>query len=67
VNGKVKLKLLTYWKDENLECCCPSHNRCNKNHGCEELEFTLDPYADSKECMKHDSHIRINGRVQQRR
>jgi hypothetical protein len=63
----MKITLYTQWKDKELVCCCPPINKCNKNHGCEELDFILDPYADSKQCMKHDSHIRINGRVQQRR
>ena len=63
----MKVTLLTMWKDKQLVCCCPLINKCNKNHGCEELDFTLDPYASVNECMKHDSHIRVNGRVQQRR
>jgi len=64
---KQKIKLLTYWKDKNLECCCPSHRGCNKNHGCEELDFILDPYADMQECMSERSYIRVNSRMQQRR
>jgi len=62
------IKLLTYWKDGVLECTCPTKNKCNRQGlKCEELDFTLNPYADVHECMKHDSHIRVNGRVQQRR
>lgn len=63
----MKVTLFTKWKDGELVCTCPLINKCNKNHGCEELDFTCNPYADSKDCMKHDSHIRVNGRVQQRR
>jgi hypothetical protein len=63
----MKVKLLTKWKDKELVCCCPVINKCNKEHGCEELDFTLNPYDGIKECMGHDAYKRCNGRVQQRR
>lgn len=57
----MKFKLLTQWKGKELVCCCPVKNKCMKNHGCEELEFTLDPYEDIKQCMKHDSYKKCKG------
>lgn len=64
----MKVNLLTNWKDNILECCCLIKNKCNKDCTCEELEFTLDPFANSKDCMKHDSYKRNNrGAIQQRR
>ncbi|MBU3098371.1 MULTISPECIES: hypothetical protein [Clostridium] len=63
----MKVKLLTYWKDENLECCCPLKNKCNKNHGCEELDFITDDSFNVNECMKHTSYNRVKSRMQQRR
>lgn len=60
------ITLLTFWKDNELECCCPIHNKCSKDRGCEELEFTINPYTGIKECMKHDSYKRSNGAIKQK-
>jgi len=65
--GNMKIKLYTQWKDGEIVCTCPECNKCNKNHGCELLDFTLDPYADMRECMGHDSYIKVKSRMQQRR
>lgn len=54
----MKFLLLTKWIDKELVCCCPVKNKCMKDHNCEELEFTLDPYADIQECMKERSYKR---------
>jgi hypothetical protein len=63
----MKVKLFTKWKDGEIVCTCPLINKCNKDHGCEELDFILDPYAGIKECMKHSSYERVNGKVHQKR
>lgn len=52
---------MTYWHNKELVCCCPIANQCLKNHKCEELEFILDPYADTERCMRHDSYRRKKG------
>jgi hypothetical protein len=63
----VKVTLLTYWRNKELECCCPVKNRCKKDKGCEELDFTLDPYEGIKECMKARSYKRnSNGAIEQK-
>lgn len=58
---RVKIKLLTQWKGKQLLCCCPIENKCSKDHGCEELVFTLDPYEDIEKCMKHSSYKKCKG------
>ncbi|MGH4125609.1 MAG: hypothetical protein ACREV6_22075 [Clostridium sp.] len=63
----MKVTLLTQWKDKELVCCCPLVNKCNKNHGCEELDFTLDAYANINECMGQRVYKRVNGAMTQRR
>lgn len=63
----MKVKLFTYWKDGILECTCPVKNKCNKNHGCEELDFIIDNSFSASECMKHTSYNRVKSRMQQRR
>lgn len=63
----MKIKLYTLWKDGEVVCTCPTPNKCNKERGCELLDFTLDSYADMNECMKHDSYVRVKSRLQQRR
>ena len=60
------VRLLTYWKDGELECCCPIKNKCRKLLNCEELEFKLDESMNAKQLMNHDSYKRVNGRIQQR-
>lgn len=61
------IPLLTYWNEKELVCCCPKANRCRKERGCEELDFTLNPYSGLNECMKHNSYTRHKGAIQQRR
>jgi hypothetical protein len=63
----MKVTLLTKWKDKELVCCCPLINRCNKEHGCEELEFVLNPYSDINECMSQRTYKRVKGAMTQRR
>jgi len=63
----MKIILLTQWKEKELVCCCPLINKCNKNHGCEELDFTLDNSFNMNDCMKHPSYTRHRGAIQQRR
>ena len=64
----MKIRLMTYWKDKELECCCPIKNKCaRKNLMCEELEFNLDPFADAEKCMGHESYARVKGSIHQRR
>lgn len=61
------VKLLTFWKDGELECTCPLKNKCKKHtFECEELEFTLDESMNTKELMNHRTYKRVRGRVQQR-
>ncbi|MGE5627815.1 MAG: hypothetical protein ACM3X7_06825 [Solirubrobacterales bacterium] len=62
-----KHKLMTKWREKELVCCCPIKNQCSKNHGCEELEFNLDPYADVSECMQGRAYKRVNGAMRQTR
>jgi len=64
---KLKIKLYTQWKNGEVVCTCPITNKCKKEHGCELLDFTLDSYADMRECMKHDSYARVKGAMSQRR
>lgn len=52
---------MTYWRDKEVVCCCPIKNQCNKNHNCEKLEFTLDPYEGVENCMKERSYKRVKG------
>ena len=59
--GRMKFKLLTKWKDKELICCCPSSNKCSKDHGCEELDFILNPYDGIEECMREHSYERSKG------
>jgi hypothetical protein len=63
----MKLKLLTKWENKELICCCPLKGQCLKNHGCEEMEFHWDPYANPEQCMNHESYARVKGSIQQRR
>lgn len=63
----MKIKLYTQWKDGVVVCTCPIINKCNKNHGCEELDFILDNSVSISDCMKHDSYTRHKGAIQQRR
>jgi len=64
----MKIKLLTYWKDNELECCCPVKNKCSrKNLSCEELDFVIDNSFNVNECMCHTSYNRVKSRMQQRR
>lgn len=62
----INITLLTFWKDKELECCCPPKNRCSKDKGCELLEFTINPYTGVKECMKHSSYKRSKGAIKQK-
>ena len=62
----MKVQLYSYFKDNEIECCCPPKNKCSKDKGCELLDFTLDPYADIKECMKHSSYKRNKGAIKQK-
>jgi len=61
----MKVKLLTKWLDKELVCCCPIINKCNKNHGCEELDFILNPYDDIEECMGHSAYRKTKGITKQ--
>lgn len=61
----MQFKLLTKWHEKELVCCCTIKNKCSKEHGCEELEFTLDPYQDIQSCMKHDSYKRTGRAIKQ--
>lgn len=61
----MKVTLLTKWMDEEIVCCCPVRNKCNKDHGCEELDFILNPYADIDKCMGHSAYKRKNGSIKQ--
>lgn len=63
----MKITLYTQWKNGVIVCTCPPSNKCNKNHGCEELDFILDDSIDVNDCMKHDSYTRHRGAIQQRR
>jgi len=63
----VRYKLLTKWIEKELVCCCPICSRCLKDHGCEELDFTMSPFDDTKECMRHDSYKRTHGAIRQTR
>lgn len=60
----MNIKLYTQWKDNQIVCTCPTC-KC-KNHNCELLDFTLNPYADIKSCMRSDSYKRVRGNLQQR-
>lgn len=61
-----KYKLMTHWRNQELVCCCPVKNQCSKDHGCEELEFILNPYDGIGECMRERSYKRINGALRQK-
>jgi hypothetical protein len=62
----MKVKLMTKWRNNELECCCPVKNQCLKNHNCEELEFILDQYEGINDCMKSRSYKRNkNGAIKQ--
>ena len=63
----MKVKLMTYWKNKELTCCCPINNKCSKDHNCEELEFTLNEYEGIEECMRERSYKRVKGALRQRR
>jgi hypothetical protein len=62
----MKFKFLTEWSEKELVCCCLVKNKCDKNHNCEELEFTLNPYEGVVECMKERSYRRVRGALKQR-
>lgn len=40
------IKLYILGIGNNLKCCCPSQNKCNKAHGCELMKFTYGEYKD---------------------
>ena len=64
----MKVTLFTKWINKELVCCCPVCNKCLKEHGCEELEFFINPYGDINECMKERSYIRgKHGAIRQTR
>jgi len=63
----MKITLYTQWKDGKIVCTCPPCNKCNKERGCEELDFILDNSFNMNDCMKHPSYIRHKGALTQRR
>ena len=62
-----KFAFNTKWKNDELVCVCTQQGKCNKNHGCEELDFILDNSINVNDCMKHTSYTRHKGAIQQRR
>jgi hypothetical protein len=50
------IQLNTHWRNGKLVCVCTKDGKCRKDHGCELLEFTLEPYnkKDILECFKND-------------
>ena len=63
----MKVTFYTQWKDGKIVCACPPCNKCNKERGCEELDFILDNSFNTNDCMKHTSYNRVKSRMQQRR
>lgn len=63
----MRITLMCKWKDTEIVCTCPVINKCNKNHGCEELDFILDNSINMNDCMRHTSYSRHKGAMQQRR
>lgn len=58
---------LSNWQGQDLKCACLLHKPlCDKHKECEEIELSLLPYEDIKECMKERSYKRVKGALRQR-